>query len=140
MPGEAGVSLGEALGFVPEVNGSSIMSEKSTSQPTIEPLSGSGARPTVAPVKSPTRPRRRPRQLPPYKVLLHNDDVNSFEHVILAILKLTGLEAQQAILKTLEAHETGVSLLLVTHKERAELYVEQFATYQLGVTIEPDGT
>jgi len=115
------------------------MPDKQSSQQTIEPVRTGGACTTAAPHKRPTRPRRRPKQLPPYKVLLHNDDVNSFEHVILAILKLTPLESQQAILKTLEAHETGVSLLLVTHKERAELYVEQFATYQLSITIEPDG-
>jgi len=28
--------------------------------------------------------------------------------------------------------------LLVTHKERAELYVEQFASFTLTVTCEPD--
>jgi len=32
-----------------------------------------------------------------------------------------------------------VSLLLVSHKERAELYVEQFATFNITVSIEPDG-
>jgi len=80
----------------------------------------------------------RPRTLPPYKVLLHNDDVNEFGHVILSILKLTPIPREEAILKTLEAHETGVALLLVTHKERAELYAEQFATMNLTVTIEPD--
>ncbi|GAG05515.1 unnamed protein product, partial [marine sediment metagenome] len=45
---------------------------------------------------------------------------------------------QEAIEKTIEAHETGVSLLLVTSKERAELYVEQFASLSLTVTCEPD--
>ncbi len=78
------------------------------------------------------------RQLPPYRVLLHNDDVNTVEHVILTILKLTPLNEREAILKTFEADRTGVSLLLVTHKERAELYCEQFATFKLTVTCEPD--
>lgn len=82
--------------------------------------------------------RTRKRLLPPYKVLLHNDDVNSFEHVILTILKLTPLDETEAIEKTIEAHETGVALLLVTNRERAELYCEQFATYKLKVTCEPD--
>ena len=36
-----------------------------------------------------------------------------------------------------EAHETGIALLLVTHKERAELYQEQFQSKGLTVTIEP---
>jgi ATP-dependent Clp protease adaptor protein ClpS len=79
-----------------------------------------------------------PKQLPPYKVLLHNDDVNEFGFVIAAILKLTPLNFEQACERTLEAHETGVALLLVTHKERAELYREQFQTFHLTVTVEPD--
>lgn len=76
--------------------------------------------------------------LPPYKVVLHNDDVNTFEHVILSILRLTPLKEEEAIERTIEAHETGVAVLLVTTRERAELYVEQFASCGLIVTCEPD--
>jgi ATP-dependent Clp protease adaptor protein ClpS len=79
------------------------------------------------------------RLLPPFKVVLHNDDVNSFEHVILTIMKLTPLKEPEAVAKTLEAHETGNAVLLVTNQERAELYVEQFASCSLTVTCEPDG-
>ena len=79
------------------------------------------------------------RQLPPYRVLLHNDDVSTFEHVILTILKLTSLNERDAVQRTIEAHEKGLSLLLMTHRERAERYVEQFTTFQLTVTCEPDG-
>ncbi len=78
------------------------------------------------------------RLLPPYRVLLHNDDVNTFDHVIRAIRKLTPLTIEEAIERTIEAHENGVSLLLVTTKERSELYIEQFATFRLTVTSEPD--
>ena len=81
---------------------------------------------------------QRVRQLPPYRVILHNDDVNSFEHVIVTILKLTHLNEQEAIERTVEAHVTGTSLLLVTHRERAELYVEQFASCSLTATCEPE--
>ena len=43
------------------------------------------------------------------------------------------------VLRTKEAHETGVALLLVTHKERAELYQDQFESKGLTtVTIQPD--
>ena len=34
------------------------------------------------------------------------------------------------------AHNTGLALLLTTHRERAELYVEQFHSKKLTVTIE----
>ena len=93
----------------------------------------------TAPVRKPAPPQRKPKKLPPYRVLLHNDDVNTVDHVIKSILRLTNLEAGEAVLKTLEAHETGVALLLVTHQERAELYVEQFASLSVTVTMEPAG-
>jgi len=79
-----------------------------------------------------------PKPLPPYKVILHNDDVNEVGHVVQTIITLTTLNTQAAQERTLEAHEQGQSLLLVTHKERAELYQEQFQSAKLTVTIEPD--
>jgi len=85
-----------------------------------------------------TDQQQQVRHVPPFKVVLHNDDVNTFEHVILTILKLTPLKEPEAIAKTIEAHETGHAVLLVTSKERAELYVEQFASLSLTVTCEPD--
>ena len=78
------------------------------------------------------------RHMPPFKVLLHNDDVNTFEHVIITILKLTPLEEPEAIARTIEAHETGHAVLLITNRERDELYVEQFASCSLTATCEPD--
>ena len=94
----------------------------------------------TAPVKTPAPTRRKPKQLPPYKVLLHNDDVSTFEHVVESITRLTALTVEEALLRTLEAHERGLTLLLVTHKERAELYADQFASRLLTVTIEPDAS
>jgi ATP-dependent Clp protease adaptor protein ClpS len=79
-----------------------------------------------------------PRTLPMFKVILHNDDKNFMEHVADSIVLLTPLNRQDAIQRTIEAHYTGCALLLVTHKERAELYVEQFQSCGLVVTIEPD--
>lgn len=79
-----------------------------------------------------------PKPLPPWKVLLHNDDKNEFMYVIVTIVELTPLDTDTAVMRTTEAHKKGLSLLLVTHKERAELYQEQFASKGLVVTIEPD--
>jgi len=84
------------------------------------------------------KPKSKPPQpLPPWKVLLHNDDKNSIDFVVVAIVELTPLNEQDAVTRMKEAHETGTSLLLVTHKERAELYQEQFQSKGLVVTIEP---
>ena len=107
-------------------------------QKTIPKVTDADSSSAIASKKAPTPTRRKPKQLPRFRVLLHNDDVNHFDHVILSVMRLTPLSEQEALLRTLEAHETGVSLLLVTHQERAELYVDQFASVKITVTLEPE--
>lgn len=92
---------------------------------------------SAAPATEVAPQQATPRLLPQYRVILHNDDKNTFEHVIKTILALTTLNEQDAIQRTLEAHKSGCALLLITHKERAELYQEQFKSASLTVTIEP---
>src|SRR6185295_1153657 len=75
--------------------------------------------------------------LPPYRVLLHNDAFNDMVHVVETLCDLTPLQPTRAAAVMLEAHRTGVALVLVTHQERAELYVDQFKCKRLKVTIEP---
>lgn len=100
---------------------------------------GGAATATVKPKEKPKRvPKKRPPELlPPWKVLLHNDDKNDRKHVVDTIVELTPLNEQAATVRMDEADKTGVALLLVTHKERAELYQEQFESKSLTVTIEP---
>ncbi len=86
-------------------------------------------------IDQPTTDTRTP---PPYRVILHNDDVNVRDYVIETIYKLTPLTIEQATEKTSEADRNGLAILLVCHKERAELYQEQFQSCRLTVTIEPD--
>jgi ATP-dependent Clp protease adaptor protein ClpS len=103
--------------------------------------SSSGSGTTTAPPKKATKkvPKRKPPGLlPRWKVLLHNDDNNAVDFVIVTIVDLTPLNKQEAELRTEEAHKTGVALLLTTHKERAELYKDQFESKGLTVTIEPE--
>src|SRR3954468_14734315 len=89
-----------------------------------------GGTATAKPKKSAKKsPQKKPPQtLPPYKVLLHNDDKNSVDFVVRTIVELTPLNEKEAELRTKEADKTGLALLLVTHKERAELYQEQFTS------------
>ena len=107
---------------------------------------GGGAAVAEPPVKEKAKPKGKgkakpkpkpPGMLPPWRVLLHNDDVNTFDDVIDTVCTLTPLDELAAARAALEAHKRGLSLLLVTHKERAELYVEQFKSRLLKVTIEP---
>jgi ATP-dependent Clp protease adaptor protein ClpS len=97
---------------------------------------GGGATATKTKQK-PSPAKKPPQPLPPWKVLLHNDDKNDIEYVVTTIMSLTTLNAEDAVQRTVEAHKTGVALLLTTHKERAELYKDQFASKGLTVTIEP---
>jgi ATP-dependent Clp protease adaptor protein ClpS len=85
---------------------------------------------------SPVKPRRK--LLPQWKVLLHNDDVNEVVYVVQTIVELTSLNAQQSFIRTAEAHNSGISLLMTTHQEHAELLEEQFQSKRLTVTIEPE--
>ena len=94
----------------------------------------------VAPPKK--APKQKPKPSPPglmplWKVLLHNDDKNAMEFVVVTIMDLVKLNEQDALLRTLEAHMTGVALLTITHKERAELYHDLFQSKGFTVSIEP---
>ena len=88
------------------------------------------------PKRKPAKPRRR--KLPPHKLVLHNDEVNTMDEVVLGIVKITPLSTAEAIRKMLEAHLSTTSVLLATHKERGELYVQQFASVRITTSLEPD--
>lgn len=100
-----------------------------------EPAGNSNA--AVKEAVKPSPVRKPPQPMPQWKVLLHNDDVNEMPYVVDTLIELTPLGKQEATLRTKEANDSGVALILVTHKERAELYQEQFQTKKLIVTIEP---
>lgn len=88
-----------------------------------------------ATVDLPAPPVRRP--MPGWAVLLHNDDVHDFAFVTRSVIEFARLPHPDAVARTIEAHQSGVSMLLVTHRERAELIQDQFQTRGLTVTIEP---
>lgn len=93
---------------------------------------------------TPAQPKARPApskpkvdELPPFRVLLHNDDVNDMGFVVETLIDLAALPQVRAVRVMLEAHQRGVALVLVTHRERAELYRDQFQSKGLVVTVEP---
>ena len=98
----------------------------------------SASAPAKTKKKGKSAPKKNPPgTLPPWKVLLHNDDVNTVEDVVKTIVQLVHLSEQDAESRTKEAHRAGIALLTVTHKERAELFQEQFTSKSMTVTIEP---
>ena len=86
--------------------------------------------------KAPERVRKRS---PRYKVLLHNDPVNSMEYVVTTLRQVVPqLSEQDAMAVMLEAHNTGVGLVIVCDIEPAEFYCETLKSKGLTSTIEPE--
>jgi ATP-dependent Clp protease adaptor protein ClpS len=100
--------------------GGSIMSTTIESTPTRKP--------------NPTKPR----PLPQWKVLVHNDDVNTYEHVIRSFMDILRMEVTAAMVKTTEVDRTGAAVVCVTHREHAELIQGQLHSKSLTASIEPD--
>jgi ATP-dependent Clp protease adaptor protein ClpS len=99
-----------------------------------------------------TRPKSnedtRTRRVPPYHVILENDDHHSFEFVVDVLRKAIGFNEQRAFLVTSEAHTKGRAVVWTGSKEVAELKVDQMRTFHevhrdgrklgpLGVSLEP---
>ena len=75
--------------------------------------------------------------LPPYSVILHNDEDHSMEYVVESLVKsVPGLSASEAATIMLEAHQNGQAVVITCPLEQAEHYCDRIRTFGLGVTIE----
>ena len=84
-------------------------------------------------------PERVRKPSPRYKVLLHNDPVNTMEYVVVTLRQVVpSLSEQDAIAVMLETHNTGVGLVIVCDIEPAEFYCETLKAKGLTSTIEPE--
>ena len=84
-------------------------------------------------------PERVRKPSPRYKVLLHNDPVNTMEDVVSTLRQVVPLLSEQdAIAVMLETHNTGVGLVIVCDIEPAEFYSESLKAKGLTSTIEPE--
>jgi ATP-dependent Clp protease adaptor protein ClpS len=80
---------------------------------------------------------RQAKLYDPYKVLLHNDDHNSQEHVVVSISKaVPQISRQQAEEIMEEAHTTGVALVIACPLEHAEMYADRLKSFGLTSSIE----
>lgn len=91
--------------------------------------------PTQKPTQTPS-PKTPAESLPPWNVLLHNDEVNEMGFVVESLCRFARLSLPAATRCTMEAHKKGLSLVLSTHREHAELVAEQLTSLRLTVTIE----
>jgi ATP-dependent Clp protease adaptor protein ClpS len=77
------------------------------------------------------------KKLPPYSVILYNDDDHSIEFVIAALVKsVPTLSTERALEITMEAHTSDRAVVVTCPLEPAELYRDRIKTFGLGVSIE----
>ena len=85
------------------------------------------------------KPAELKKRSPKYKVLLHNDPVNSMEYVTVSLREVVPqLSEQDAISIMLEAHNTGVGLIIVCDLEPAEFYSESLKSKGISSSIEKE--
>ena len=95
--------------------------------------------PTLTPGVS-SRPAPSPRRARPYRVLLHNDDVNRREYVVRVLLKVVdGLALDDAVQVMEDAHAHGVGVAACAPQPDAERYCEGLRRGGLISSIEPAG-
>ncbi len=74
---------------------------------------------------------------PKYKVLLHNDPVNTMDYVVETLRQVVPqLSEQDALSIMLETHKTGIGLVIVCDLEPAEFYSESLKAKGLTSSIE----
>lgn len=98
---------------------------------TSTPATTPGRTRTAAPVRRPIE-----ETLPPYVVVLHNDDVNSMDHVVVALVEsVPELTVERAVEVMLAAHNHGEADVVTCPLERAELYRDRLEAHGLTATV-----
>ena len=72
---------------------------------------------------------RKTRKLPPWNVIILNDEEHSFPYVIELLVKLFAHPIPKAKQLTWEIHTTGRAIVYTTHMEKAELKRDQVLAY-----------
>ncbi len=94
---------------------------------------GTSAAPTVAPGKTTQVIRKT---YPNYKVIVLNDDFNTFQHVSECLMKyIPGMTGDRAWDLTNQIHYEGQAIVWVGPQEMAELYHQQLR--RAGLTMAP---
>lgn len=76
---------------------------------------------------------------PIWRVLLHNDDVHTFDYVSMAIVKVVKTVSRKKAFKiTVEAHMSGIATVTTTWKQMAKQYCTGLQKMGLTSSIAPD--
>ena len=78
------------------------------------------------------------RLLPPWRVMLHNDDHNAMDHVVASLIRsVPSLTIEEAVEIMFTAHNHGQAEVIACPKEAAEHYRDRLESCGLTATIEP---
>jgi ATP-dependent Clp protease adaptor protein ClpS len=93
-----------------------------------KPAKGATVKPKAA-GKRKTKRKPKSKQLPPYNVVLLDDDHHTYEYVIEMLGKVVAYAQQQAydLAKTVDT--SGRVIVMTTHKELAELKRDQIVSF-----------
>jgi ATP-dependent Clp protease adaptor protein ClpS len=112
-------------------------------------MADTSTEPLVAEPRSKPKSGTRTRRIPPYNLILANDEHHSMDFVVDVLRKILGIPIERAVAFMLEAHTSGRAIIWTGPKEVAELKAEQMHTCHevrdrdktdlgpLGCTIEP---
>src|ERR1700761_7102421 len=90
------------------------------------PSSGSSI---ALPRKAKPSKKRKPAMMPPFHVVLLNDDDHTCEYVIEMLKVLFAFSEEKGFLVAEEVDSSGRAILMTTHKELAELKRDQIHAY-----------
>lgn len=109
-------------------------------------VAGKGTDKPSAPLTAPIAETRADFQaVPPYRVILHNDDVTPMDFVVETLLRHFTSDRKHAVEVMMNAHNHGTALVAIMPLEHAEFKVERAHAsaraqgFPLTFSIEPAG-
>lgn len=85
--------------------------------------------PTAKIKARPAKSKPKPRKLPPFNVILLDDDDHTYAYVIEMLQGVFGHSTENSYRMAKEVDETGRVIVLTTHRELAELKRDQIMGY-----------
>jgi ATP-dependent Clp protease adaptor protein ClpS len=76
-----------------------------------------------------SKPKNKPKPLPPFNVILVDDDDHSYQYVIDMLGELFAHPVERAYKMAKEVDSTGRVIVMSTHRELAELKRDQIHAY-----------
>jgi ATP-dependent Clp protease adaptor protein ClpS len=89
----------------------------------------------VKPARAKPARKRKPASLPPYHVILFNDDDHTYEYVIEMLKVLFAFPDEKGFELAKTVDRDGRVILLTTHKEMAELKRDQIHAYGVDARV-----